>query len=154
MTNKAQLEREKQYQKRVQEEGPKPPLLLNFLRAFLVGGTISLIGQGVYDLFSLIETTPGETAATTLAGMIFLGAVATALGFYDDLGEFGGMGAAVPITGFSNSVVSAAMEFRREGFLLGIGGKIFSVAGPVLVFGILSGFVVGLVKALAGGYLF
>ncbi|MDD4519052.1 MAG: SpoVA/SpoVAEb family sporulation membrane protein, partial [Limnochordia bacterium] len=63
-------------------------------------------------------------------------------------------GFSVPITGFSNSVVSAAMEYRREGFILGLGGKIFSVAGPVLVFGILAGFVVGLVKALAGGYLF
>ncbi|MCK9221942.1 MAG: SpoVA/SpoVAEb family sporulation membrane protein [Limnochordia bacterium] len=152
--DKAQLDQMRQYQKKVQDKGPKPPMLINFLKAYLIGGLICLVGQGVFDFFAKIEGTQGETVATTLAGMILLGAVATALGFYDDLGEFGGMGAAVPITGFSNSVVSAAMEYRREGFILGLGGKIFSVAGPVLVFGILAGFVVGLVKALAGGYLF
>ncbi|NMB15824.1 MAG: stage V sporulation protein AC [Firmicutes bacterium] len=131
---------------------PKPSLLRNMLLAFLVGGTICLIGQFVFDFFKGVEQTEAEASAITLAAMIFLGAVATGLGVYDELGELGGAGAAVPITGFSNSIVSAAMEFKREGLILGMGCKMFIIAGPVLVYGILSGFLVGLVKGTLLGY--
>lgn len=118
----------------------KPSLLL---RAFIVGGTLCLIGQYVLDYFTRIEPTEGQAAATTLATMILIGAVLTALGVYDFVGEWGGFGAAVPITGFANSIVSAAMDFRREGFITGMGSKMFVVAGPVIVFGIVAGMVAG-----------
>lgn len=94
-----------------------------------------------------------EAAAVTLAAMIFVGTVLTGLGVYDEIAEVAGGagGAAVPITGFANTVTSAAMEFRREGFLLGMGTKMFVIAGPVIVYGILSGFIVALLKALFTG---
>lgn len=140
------------YRDLVKAMEPKPSLLRNMLLAFLVGGTICLIGQFVFDFFKGVEQTEAEASAITLAAMIFLGAVATGLGVYDELGELGGAGAAVPITGFSNSIVSAAMEFKREGLILGMGCKMFIIAGPVLVYGILSGFLVGLVKGTLLGY--
>lgn len=140
------------YRDLVKAMEPKPSLLRNMLLAFLVGGTICLMGQFVFDFFKGVEQTEAEASAITLAAMIFLGAVATGLGVYDELGELGGAGAAVPITGFSNSIVSAAMEFKREGLILGMGCKMFIIAGPVLVYGILSGFLVGLVKGTLLGY--
>lgn len=140
------------YRDLVKAMEPKPSLLRNMLLAFLVGGAICLIGQFVFDFFKGVEQTEAEASAITLAAMIFLGAVATGLGVYDELGELGGAGAAVPITGFSNSIVSAAMEFKREGLILGMGCKMFIIAGPVLVYGILSGFLVGLVKGTLLGY--
>ena len=87
----------------------------------------------------------------TLAIMILVGTVLTGLGVYDEIAEKGGAGAAIPITGFANTVTSAAMEFRREGFLPGMAAKMFIIAGPVIVFGILSGFIVALIKALILG---
>lgn len=113
------------------------------LRAFAVGGTLSVIGQFVLDYFTAIEPTEGQAIAATLATMILLGAVLTALGVYDFVGQIGGFGAAVPITGFANSIVSAAMDFRREGFILGMGSKMFVIAGPVIVFGIIAGMLAG-----------
>lgn len=144
--------KQQEYRDLVKAMEPKPSLLRNMLLAFLVGGTICLIGQFVFDFFKGVEQTEAEASAITLAAMIFLGAVVTGLGVYDELGELGGAGAAVPITGFSNSIVSAAMEFKREGLILGMGCKMFIIAGPVLVYGILSGFLVGLVKGTLLGY--
>lgn len=150
MDPKAKKEQQ-HYQRLVKDHAPKAPIWKNVLLAFLVGGAICLVGQLVLDFFTTIEKTPGEVAATTLAAMIFIGAIATGLGIYDNLGELGGAGAAIPITGFANTVVSAAMEFRREGLILGMGAKMFVIAGPVLVYGILSGFLVTLIKAAALG---
>ena len=107
----------------------------------------------MFNLFSKIEPTRMETTGTTLATMIALGAIATGLGVYDWLAEHGGMGAAVPITGFSNTVAAAAMEFKQEGYILGMGSKMFIVAGPVLVYGILSSFVISLFRAILTGTL-
>lgn len=125
--------------------GMMPPVKRGSLlvRAFLVGGTLCLIGQFVLDFFTGIEPNEGQAIATTLATMILLGALLTAFGVYDFLGEWGGFGAAVPITGFANSVVSSAMDFRREGLVLGMGSKMFVIAGPVIVFGILAGMASG-----------
>lgn len=134
------------YKQMVQEAVPKPKFLQSMWRAFWVGGTICLIGQGVFTLFMAIEPTKSETAAATIAGMVFIGALLTAFGVYDDIGEYAGMGAAIPITGYSNSVVASAMDFRREGFIYGLGAKTFTIAGPVIVFGIVSGFFVALLK--------
>lgn len=134
---------EKQYGQLVQQLVPRAKTGSLLLRAFVLGGALSVVGQFVLDFFTSIEPTEGQAAATTLATMILLGAVLTAFGVYDYLGEWGGFGAAVPITGFANSVVSAAMDFRREGFVLGMGSKMFVVAGPVIVFGIVAGIAAG-----------
>lgn len=140
-----------EYQKLVQENSPPRPLLRNTLWAFFVGGLICTLGQLVLNFAMQAESTKAEAAAVTLAVMILVGTILTAFGVYDELAEFGGAGAAVPITGFANTVTSAAMEFRREGLLLGMGAKMFIIAGPVIVFGILSGFLVALTKALILG---
>lgn len=146
------LEGAKRYQQLVQANRPHPRWGRDLFRAFLVGGLIGVVGQAVLEWFLRIEPAEPEARATTLAVMIFLGAVATAFGVYDRLGEWGGMGAAVPITGFSNTMAAAAMEYRREGILLGMGGRMFSVAGPIIVFGVVTGLLAGAVTAAAKGY--
>lgn len=138
------IESPEQYGQLVQQLLPSVNFANLLLRAFVIGGALSLVGQFVLDYFTAIEPTEGQAAATTLATMILIGAVLTAVGVYDYIGELGGLGAAVPITGFSNAIVSAAMDFRREGFVLGMSSKMFVIAGPVIVFGILAGMIAGL----------
>lgn len=138
----------KQYRQLVKEHTPPKPLLKNMWWAFVVGGMICLLGQVFFELAKLIENTKTEAAAVTLALMILVGTILTGFGVYDEIAELAGAGAAVPITGFANTVTAAAMEFSREGFILGMGSKIFVIAGPVIVYGILSGFVVALLKGL------
>jgi len=151
--DKAQQDQNAKYQKMVKEATPKPRYWRNIILAFLTGGIICTIGQVVFNLFSKIEPTRMETTGTTQATMIALGAIATGLGFYDWLAEHGGMGAAIPVTGFSNTVTAAAMEFKREGYILGMGAKMFVVAGPVLVYGILSSFIISFFWAVLTGTL-
>lgn len=141
----------KRYQQLVKERLPKPNGVQGVTRAFLVGGAIALLGQIIYDFYRVIEPTQGEAVATTLATLILIGGILTALGVYDDLAEWAGAGASVPITGFANTIVASAMEFRREGFILGLGSKMFSVAGPVIVFATVVGFIVGLIKSAVLG---
>jgi stage V sporulation protein AC len=105
-----------------------------------------LIGQAFLEIYEKMGFAGDKATAPALATMIFLGAAATALGVYDRLGEWAGAGAAIPITGFANSIVSSAIEYKREGFLLGMAAKMFVIAGPVLVYGIIAGFLVGLIK--------
>ncbi|MDI9442439.1 MAG: stage V sporulation protein AC [Firmicutes bacterium] len=142
-----------EYQQLVLHNSPRRPLVKNTIMAFLTGGLFCLLGQVFLDIATIIERTEMEAAAVTLAAMILVGTILTGLGVYDEIAEIGGAGAAVPITGFANTVTSAAMEFRREGFLTGMGSKIFIIAGPVIVYGILSGFIVALTKALLTGLL-
>jgi len=144
--DKAAQEAQKRYQEKVKRLEPRPRIARDLFRAFLTGGILSIIGQGFFDAFSRIEPSEGEAVAATLAAMIFLGALLTALGVYDEIAEFAGAGAAVPITGFANTVVAAAMDFRREGFILGLGCKMFLIAGPILVWGTVAGFFAGLLK--------
>ena len=120
----------------------------NCIRAFLVGGFICTIGQLLFELYSYtgLETTDARSAVSvTLVG---IAAVLTAFGVYDKIGKFGGAGSLVPITGFSNSVVSPAIEFKSEGHIMGIGAKMFVIAGPVLVFAITASIVYGVVVFL------
>lgn len=148
------IDAQRRYQQLVKELQPKPKVVQDVWRAFWVGGAISVVGQALFDLFQMIEPTRGEAAAATLAGLIFLSAVATGLGVYDRLGEYAGMGAAIPITGFANTVVAAAQDFRREGWILGLGCKMFFIAGPVIVYGLLSGLAVTLVRLAVEGLLY
>lgn len=138
----------KEYQQYVERKKPKPTYYKNTLSAFIVGGLICLLGQIIRNFlfrFGLDEKTV-STATSIL--LIFLGSFLTGLGIYDKIGKVGGAGAAVPITGFANSIVSPAMEFKREGFIFGVAARMFSIAGPVLVYGISSSIIVGILYLL------
>lgn len=143
--NSKQDKDEQEFEQRVNKVMPKPPLLKNILWAFVVGGLICVVGQFVQDYFISLGMSKKEAAGPTSAVMIFLGAFFTGLGIYDELGKRAGAGSAVPITGFANSIVAPAMEFKREGYIFGIGAKMFVIAGPVLVYGMLTSFIIGLI---------
>lgn len=145
------LQAQKRYQQLVKERGPKPNFLRDAWRALVVGGVLSVMGHFLLNLFSRTEPSKIEATATTLAGMIAIGAILTGLGVYDRIAEWGAAGAAIPITGFANTVVAAAMDFKREGFIGGMGSKMFIIAGPVIVYGTVAGFLVGLVKSAVQG---
>ena len=123
----------------------------NMLRAFLVGGAICLVGQALIDIFMALGIDQ-ETACTGgSVSLVFLGALLTGLGVYDDMAKFAGAGTLVPITGFANSVVAPALEFKTEGFVLGTAAKMFIISGPVIVYGISASVVYGLLYVLFGG---
>lgn len=139
------------YKKRVDNINPKPPIVKNIFGAFIVGGIICVIGQIIQNLFiNTSGLSKSDAAASTSAVMIFLGALFTGLGVYDELGKWAGAGSIVPITGFANSIVASAMEFKREGYVFGVGAKMFTIAGPVIVYGTITAFVVGLLHLLMG----
>lgn len=124
-----------EYNAYVTRLSPKSPLWKDCLNAFWIGGLICVIGQLIGDGIKLLDWGEDQTAAATSAVMIFLGALFTGLNLYDDVAKVAGAGTIVPITGFANSIVSPAMEFKSEGLVLGVGAKMFSIAGPVLVYG-------------------
>lgn len=133
-----------QYQDKVNQLTPKPPIVKNVLWAFVIGGLICTVGQVVQQYFIDAGLSKKEAAGPTSAVMIFLGAFFTGLGIYDELGRRAGAGSIVPITGFANSIVAPAMEFKREGYVFGIGAKMFVIAGPVIVYGLVTAVIVGL----------
>lgn len=137
------------YQNLQQKHEIKRPVVKNCLKAFLVGGIICSIGQAVtyfyIYFFNFTEQTAGNP---TVATMVFFSMLLTGFGVYDRLAQFGGAGSAVPVMGFGNAVISAAIEHRTEGFVLGVGGNMFKLAGSVILFGVFSAFVVALVKTL------
>lgn len=129
---------------------PRSPILKNCLFAFLVGGTICTLGQILRDVFQNVCAFDEETAGTLTSGsLILIAVVLTALGMFDKIAKHAGAGTLVPITGFANAVVSPAIDSRAEGLVLGVGAKIFTVAGPVLLYGTLAGFVYGVILWLA-----
>lgn len=143
------MNNQKRYQQKVQERMPKSNTVSQCLRAFLVGGIICCIGQLVHDLVDMwFALDKDELASLTAVIMVFLGSTLTGLGVYDRIGSFAGAGSIVPITGFANSIVSPAMEFKREGYVMGVGAKLFSIAGPVLVYGISASILVGLITLI------
>jgi len=127
----------------------KRPVFMNCLKAFLVGGIICAIGQAIslfyIYFFDFTEQTAGNP---TVATMIFISMFLTGLGIYDRIAQFGGAGSAVPVTGFGNAVISAAIEHRTEGFVLGVGGNMFKLAGSVILFGTFAAFIVALIKTI------
>ncbi|HWQ75774.1 MAG TPA: stage V sporulation protein AC [Syntrophomonas sp.] len=134
-----------EYQNLVEQVKPKPPLLSHCIWAFAVGGLICVIAQvfNNYLMFKGMDKTSAGSAVSVI--MIFLGALLTGLGLYDKIGEKAGAGSIVPITGFSNVIVASAMEFKREGYIFGVGAKIFSIAGPTLLFGFTASVLIGLI---------
>lgn len=135
----------KEYKEMVEQISPNSPLLLNCIKAFLVGGTICIIGQFIHNFFTNMGIGEEPTSAFTVITLVFLGVFLTGFNLYSRLGRFAGGGSIVPITGFANAVASAAMEFKKEGAILGLGARIFAIAGPVICYGIFSSFIVGIV---------
>ncbi|WP_419726193.1 stage V sporulation protein AC [Terrisporobacter petrolearius] len=134
-----------EYKKYVEKMSPKPAYIKNCIMAFLVGGLICCIGQAINDIYMKIINLDKLTAASaTSMTLIFLGAFLTGLGVYDLIGKRAGAGSIIPITGFANSIVSPAMEFKKEGYVTGVGANLFKIAGPVLVYGISSSIICGL----------
>ena len=137
----------KLYQEYVSNTAPKSPMMRSILAAFLVGGLICCIGEGIKDIIKLIDPTlqKEQVGNWVSISMIFLGSFLTALGVYDKIGHYAGAGSIVPITGFANSVVSPAMEYNREGIFFGVCAKMFIIAGPIIVFGVISSIIVGII---------
>ena len=135
-----------QYQQYVKQVTPTHNTFLNVLKAFVTGGAICLIGQGVNQFFTVVQGMDKETAsAWTLLTLILASILLTGFNVYPGLVKFGGAGALVPITGFANSVVSPAIEYQKEGQVFGVGCKIFTIAGPVILFGTLASWVAGVI---------
>nr|WP_019912536.1 stage V sporulation protein AC [Paenibacillus sp. HW567] len=130
---------------------PSRPVFKNCVRAFLSGGLICVIGQGVQEAFmAIFNMTSKQAASPTVAVMILISVILTSFGVYDKIAQWCGAGTAVPVTGFANSMCSAALEHRAEGLVLGVGGNMFKLAGSVIVFGVVAAFVVGVVSAIMG----
>lgn len=142
---------ETNYQEYVKKKMPKSNLLKECIMAFIVGGLICTFGEVLNvlgeDVLLLSEEGVGSFRSATL---IFLGALFTGIGIYDVLGRYAGAGSIVPISGFANSIVSPALEYKWEGYILGVGAKLFTIAGPVLVYGISSSILVGLIYYIIG----
>jgi stage V sporulation protein AC len=144
----------KKYIEYVSSITPKTNEKRSLFRAFWVGGTICLIGQTIRFLLEFFFGLNGDVlAGTTSIILIFIGSFLTGLGVYDRIGKYAGGGSIVPITGFANSVVSPAMDFKTEGFIYGLAAKMFVIAGPIIVFGTISGVAVGLIYYIVGLFL-
>ena len=135
----------KEYKKMAEQASPNTKWGKNMLMAFLFGGAICTLGQLITNLYLVWGFTVKEAATLDSVTLIGLSALLTALRVYDNLAKHGGAGTLVPITGFANSIVSPAMEFKSEGYVVGIGGKMFVIAGPVLVYGIAASILYGLI---------
>ncbi|ERN54567.1 stage V sporulation protein AC [Alkalihalophilus marmarensis] len=137
------------YQRLAQKHELKRPVLKNCMRAFFIGGLICFFGQGVqtmyYTFFDFTERTAGNP---TVATLIFIAVLLTGFGVYDRFAQFAGAGTAVPVTGFANSIASAAIEHRTEGYVLGVGGNMFKLAGSVIVFGTVAAFIIAIIKTV------
>jgi len=142
----------KEYIDYVNKKTPNSKILKNTVLAFIIGGLICCIGQAFSNFYRIMFNLSAEDAKTAVPiTMVFLGALFTGLNLYNKLARYAGAGTIVPITGFANSIVSPAMEFKREGLVLGLGAKMFTVAGPVLVYGITASVIVGLIYYFLGG---
>ena len=136
---------EKEYQKLVKSLCPQSPILKDCIFAFIIGGLICTLGQAIlngYTALNLEETAAGTATSMTL---VALSALFTGLSLYDNLAKYGGAGTLVPITGFANAVAAPAVEFKTEGFILGVGAKMFTIAGPVIVYGVSASVVYGFI---------
>jgi len=143
---------QQEYQDFVKKREPDRPIFKNCIRAFLVGGTICLIGQFLSTFymrfFDFTEKTAGDP---TVATLVILSILLTGLGVYDHIAQWAGAGTIIPVTGFANAMASAAIEHRSEGFVLGVGGNMFKLAGSVIVFGVFAALVIATIKVIILG---
>ena len=140
-----------EYKNYTDSHSPRSKSGRNMLRAFVVGGAICLAGQALIDILMALGIDQEAACTGGTVSLVFLGALLTGLGVYDDMAKFAGAGTLVPITGFANSVVAPALEFKTEGFVLGTAAKMFIISGPVIVYGISASVVYGLLYVLFGG---
>ncbi len=139
----------KTYKKYAEAHAPRSPIGKNCFNAFCIGGLICAIGQGINDIYHLALGVEGEDAGKlTACTLVLISVVLTAFGVFDEIAKVAGAGTLVPITGFANAVVSPAIDSKSEGWVLGVGAKIFTVAGPVLLYGFLSGAIWGVIYYL------
>jgi len=148
MANMNPLETPQTYQEYVDKKSPNSPIWKNCLNAFWVGGLICSIGQIIFEFCQYQGM--DKIGASTVVSIVLIGisAILTGLNIFNKIGKFAGAGSLVPITGFANSIVSPAMEYKSEGYVMGVGGKMFTVAGPVLVFGISASVIIGIITCL------
>ena len=135
----------KEYDKLVKKISPGTNVIATCTKAFLFGGSVCTVGEVLRNIYINFGTDEKLAAVLVSVTMIFIGALLTGIGVYDDLAKHGGAGTSVPITGFANAIVSPAIEYKSEGYVLGVGAKMFVIAGPVLVYGTLSSAVVGII---------
>lgn len=141
----------KEYKQFAKTKEPPRSILANCIKAFLIGGAICMVGQAIQEMFMYFFGMDRETASNpTVAVLILISVILTSLGVYDKLAQFAGAGSAVPVTGFANSMCSAALEHRSEGLVLGVGANMFKLAGSVVVFGTVAAFFVGIVYMIFG----
>lgn len=141
----------KEYQNFVKTREPSRSILTNCLKAFVVGGAICVLGQAIQEMFiHLMGMTKENASNPTVAVLILLSVILTSLGVYDKMAQWAGAGTAVPVTGFANSMCSAALESRSEGLVLGVGASMFQLAGSVVVFGTVAAFFVGIAHLIFG----
>lgn len=135
----------KEYNKIVTKNSPKSKLFVNCIKAFLIGGAICTIGQGFTDFYAMLGAAEKDSKTLCSVTLIFIGILLTAIGVYDKIAKHGGAGTLVPITGFANAVSSPAIEFKSEGYIAGLGAKLFIIAGPVIVYGVSASIIYGFV---------
>ena len=145
------LDSKKDYQNYVDKKSPNSPILKNCFNAFWVGGLICSIGQIIFDFCKYKGLSESACSTTVSIVLIAISAILTSLNIFNKIGKFAGAGSLVPITGFANSIVAPAIEYKSEGYIMGVGAKMFTVAGPVLVFGISTAVLVGLIAKLFMG---
>ena len=136
---------EREYGKLVGKMSPKSPIKKNCINAFLVGGLICVLGQLATNGYLAVGLEKKDTATAASCSLVALSALLTGLSLYDNIAKFAGAGTLVPITGFANSIAAPAVEFKTEGFILGVGAKMFTIAGPVIVYGVSASVVYGLI---------
>ena len=136
---------EKQYGQLVSQLSPKSPMGKDCFNAFWIGGLICVLGQVLINLYTNLGMEKQDASTAGSMSLVFLSALLTGLSLYDDIARHAGAGTLVPITGFANSIAAPAVEFRTEGFVLGVGAKIFQIAGPVIVYGVSASVIYGLI---------
>lgn len=140
----------KEYQDYVKQKSPKSPIVKDTLFAFCIGGAICVLGQAIQNGWMSAGLGKEDAGTATAITLVFISALLTGLNLYNKIARFGGAGTLVPITGFANSVVSPAIDFKSEGFVTGMAAKMFQIAGPVIVFGTLASFLYGVILMLMG----
>jgi len=140
---------QQEYQAFAKKREPKRTVFLNCVKAFVVGGTICMIGQFFQWMYmTYFDFTEVSASNPTVATLIIIAVIFTGLGYYDHLAQWAGGGTIIPVTGFANTMASAAIEHRSEGYVLGVGGNMFKIAGPVITFGVFSAFVIAMIKLI------
>jgi len=136
---------DKDYQRYVEKKAPGSPIVKDMLLAFLIGGAICTVGQTIMELALSMGANEKDAGTITAIALIFLSALLTGLNLYNKIARYGGAGTLVPVTGFANAVAAPALDFKSEGFITGMAVKMFTIAGPVIVFGTLAGVIYGIV---------